>query len=357
MGNGLSPPGNGKAEPIPCYNRVKCPARSAVSKNINREEGKLLKYSLQRIVYMVIVFMIITCMCFVLIRMLPPAQLPAGDPHTAVIEARREAAGYNKPYMVQFGIFLKDIVTDFNWGVSDKLFFGQDVVKLFSQRMPATVIVNLYSVLFSIPLGIAFGIFAALKKNTWVDYTISTLTMVVISVPSFIYAFIIQYIFSYKLGWLPFLMKSGTDWFSPAMFVSMIPAIMSLGFGTIAAFTRTTRAELTEVLTSEFMLLARTKGLTKAQATVRHALRNCFVVVVPAIIGEFVSILGGSLIIEKIFSIPGVGRLTIDAINAQDYPIFMLTTCFYTAIGLVANLVVDISYGFIDPRIRMGSKK
>ena len=91
----------------------------------------MLKYSLQRIVYMV------------LIRMLPPAQLPAGDPHTAVIEARREAAGYNKPYMVQFGIFLKDIVTDFNWGVSDKLFFGQDVVKLFSQRMPATVIVNL----------------------------------------------------------------------------------------------------------------------------------------------------------------------------------------------------------------------
>lgn len=317
----------------------------------------MLKYSLQRIVYMVIVFLIITCMCFVLIRMLPPAQLPAGDPHTIVIEARREAAGYNKPYMVQFGIFLKDIITDFNWGVSDKLFFGQDVVTLFTQRMPATVIVNLYSVIFSIPLGIALGIFAALKKNTWVDYTISTLTMVVISVPNFVYAFIIQYVFSYKLGWLPFLMKSGTDWFSPAMFVSMIPAIMSLGFGTIAAFTRTTRAELTEVLTSEFMLLARTKGLTRAQATVRHALRNCFVVVVPAIIGEFVSILGGSLIIEKIFSIPGVGRLTIDAINAQDYPIFMLTTCFYTAIGLVANLVVDISYGFIDPRIRMGSKK
>ena len=166
----------------------------------------MLKYSLQRIVYMVIVFLIITCMCFVLIRMLPPAQLPAGDPHTIVIEARREAAGYNKPYMVQFGIFLKDIITDFNWGVSDKLFFGQDVVTLFAQRMPATVIVNLYSVIFSIPLGIALGIFAALKKNTWVDYTISTLTMVVISVPNFVYAFIIQYVFSYKLGWLPFIL-------------------------------------------------------------------------------------------------------------------------------------------------------
>lgn len=317
----------------------------------------MLKYTIQRILYMLLVFLIITCMCFVLIRMLPPAQLPSGDPHAVIVEARREAMGYNKPYMVQFGIFLRDVLTKFDWGISDKLFFGQDVLKLFVQRLPATVIVNLYSILFSIPLGIALGIFAALKKNTWVDYTISTLTMVVISVPNFVYAFIIQYIFSYKLGWFPFLMKAGTDWFSPSMFVSMLPAVLSLGFVVVASFTRTTRAELTEVLTSEFMLLARTKGLTKAQATVRHALRNCFVVVVPAIIGEFIGVLGGSMIIERIFSIPGVGRLMIDAITAQDYPIFMLTTCFYTAVGLVANLVVDISYGFIDPRIRMGSKK
>ena len=168
-----------------------------------------------------------------------------------------------------------------------------------------------------------------------------------------------QYLFCFKLGWFPLTLESldSASLFSWPMFRSMMPAIMSLGFGVVAGLTRYTRAELSEVLTGDYMLLARTKGLTRAQATVRHALRNCFVVVVPAIIGEFVSILGGSLIIEKIFSIPGVGRLTIDAINAQDYPIFMLTTCFYTAIGLVANLVVDISYGFIDPRIRMGSKK
>ena len=317
----------------------------------------MLKYTLQRILYMFIVFMIITLMCFVLIRMLPLAPLPAGDPHPAIVEARRESMGYNKPYLEQFWMFLKNIVTKFDWGVSDKLFLGQNVLDIFSQRLPATVIVNLYSIIFAIPIGIALGVFAALKKNTWVDYLISTLTMVVISVPSFVYAFLIQYLFSYKLGWLPFLMKAGTDWFSPAMFVSMLPAIMSLAFGTIAGFTRTTRAELTEVLTSEFMLLARTKGLTRTQATVRHALRNCFVVIVPAIFGEFIGILGGSLIIEGIFGIPGVGSLTLNAINGLDYNIFMLSTCFYTAIGLVAGLVVDISYGFIDPRIRMGSKK
>jgi ABC-type dipeptide/oligopeptide/nickel transport system permease component len=289
--------------------------------------------------------------------MLPPETLPPGDPHTAVIEARRQAQGYDEPYLVQFGIYLKDIFTEFDWGISDVLFFGQDVWTIFLERLPASMIVNLYSIILSIPIGIGLGIFAALKKNTWIDYTISTATMVVISVPSFVYAFVIQYVFSYKLGWLPFLMKSGTDWFSLEMFVSILAPIMSLSFGVIAGFTRTTRAELTEVLTSEFMLLARTKGLTKAQATIRHAMRNCFVVVIPAIFGQFIGILGGSLILEKIFAIPGVGGLTLNAINGRDYAMFMLTTVFYTFIGLAAGLVVDISYGFIDPRIRMGSKK
>ena len=317
----------------------------------------MLKYALQRILYMLMVFLIITCMCFVLIRMLPEAPLMPGDVHSEIIAARREAMGYNKPYMVQFGIFLKNVVTDFDWGVSDKIYYGRNVVDVFMEKLPASMVVNFYSIIFSIPIGIGFGIFAALKKNTWIDYLISTLTMVVISVPSFVYAFLIQYLFCYKLDIFPFLVKSGTDWFSWDMFVSMVPAIMSLSFGVIAGFTRTTRAELTEVLTSEFMLLARTKGLTKAQATVRHAMRNCFVVIVPAIFGEFIGILGGSLIIEKIFSIPGVGDLSIRAINGLDYPIFIMTTCFYTAIGLLAGIVVDISYGFIDPRIRMGSKK
>ena len=317
----------------------------------------MFKYAIQRFLYMLLVLLIITCMCFILVRMLPANTLPAGDPHAAVVEARRQAQGYNEPYLVQFGIFLRDIFTKFDWGLSDSLYFGQNVWDNFVELLPASMIVNFYSIIFSIPIGIALGIFAALKKNTWVDYMISTLTMVVISVPSFVYAFVIQYFFSFKLGWLPFLMKSGRDWFSAEMFISILAPVMSLSFGVIAGFTRTTRAELTEVLTSEFMLLARTKGLTKAQATIRHAMRNCFVVVIPAIFGEFIGILGGSLIIEKIFSIPGVGGLTLAAINARDYPIFMLTTVFYTAIGLAAGLVVDISYGFIDPRIRMGSKK
>lgn len=317
----------------------------------------MIKYAIKRVLYMCLVFFIITLMCFVLIRMLPLPTMPPDDIHYEVIMIRREALGYNKPYLEQFAIFLTGVFTKFDWGLSEKLYTGRAVVEVFLEKLPASMIVNLYSILWTIPVGIALGILAALKKNTWVDYTISTATMVVISVPSFVYAFLVQYVLCFKLRLFPLVMKGGTDWFSWPMFVSMVPAILALSFGVIAGFARTTRAELTEVLTSEFMLLARTKGLTRAQATVRHALRNCFVVIVPGIFGEFIGILGGSLIIEKIFSIPGVGGLTLNAINAQDYNIFIMSTCFYTAIGLAASLVVDISYGFIDPRIRMGSKK
>lgn len=316
-----------------------------------------LKYVAQRLVLMFFTVLIITMMCFILVRMLPPVELPPGDPHTAVIEARRAAAGYNEPYLVQFGIFLKDIFTEFNWGLSEVLYFGQPVAQKFIEKMPATMIVNLYSILFSIPIGIALGIWAALKKNTWIDYAISTLTMVVISVPSFVFAFVIQYVLSFKLGWFPFLMKAGTDWFSWDMFVSMLPAVMSLSFGVIAGFTRTTRAELTEVLTSEFMLLARTKGLTKAQATIRHAMKNCMIVILPAILSNFIGIMSGSLVIEKIFAIPGVGGLYLNSINGRDYNLFILISCFYTVVSLLASIAFDVSYGFIDPRVRMGSRK
>ena len=316
----------------------------------------MVKYTIKRILYFLLVFFIIMLMCFVLIRMLPLPQLPPGDPHTKVLQMRREAMGYDKPYLMQFAIFLRSVITEFDWGLSDKLYFGQDVWSIFAAKLPATIVVNLYSIILSIPIGIGLGIFAAVRKNTWIDYLISTLTVVVISVPGFVYAFVIQYIFCYRLQWFPLVMKTGTDWFSPEMLRSMAPAILALSLGVIASFTRTTRAELSEVLTGDFMLLARAKGLTKTQATIRHALRNCMVVIVPGIFGEFLGILSGSFVIEQIFAIPGVGSLTLNAINGPDYNIFMLSTAFYTAIGLLGGLVVDISYGFLDPRIRIASE-
>ena len=222
--------------------------------------------------------------------------------------------------------------------------------------MPPTILLNIYSSLFAVPLGIALGIFAALKKNKWQDHFISTTVMVFISVPSFVYGTLVLYLLCHKLNWFPKTMADGYDYFTWRMFKSMIPAVLSLSFGSIAGYARGTRAELTEVLTSEFMLLARTKGLTKSQATVRHALRNSMVPIFPSIIGEFISVLSGSLVIEKIFSVPGVGDLYLKAINSGDYDFFMMLSAFYLLVSLVAGLVIDLSYGIIDPRIRMGAR-
>lgn len=316
----------------------------------------MFKYVLKRIALMIFVFFVILTMCFVLVKLLPQTEAQQFGKDANLIQQRREALGYNKPILVQYGIFLKRSVAGGDWGISETLYRGQEVWDVFISKLPATLMVNIYSMLFSVPLGLLFGIYAALKKNKWQDHIISTLVMLFISVPAYVYALLIQYVLCFRLKLFPLQMNSGHDYFSWSMFVSVVPAVMSLAFTTVASLTRYTRAELSEVLTSDFMLLARTKGLTRGQATVRHALRNSMVPVFPIILGEFVSILSGSLIIEQIFGIPGVGQLYLNSITALDYNFYMLLTAFYTLIGLVSGIVVDISYGFIDPRIRMGER-
>lgn len=315
-----------------------------------------IKYICKRIALMFFVFFVILTMCFVLVKLLPQRDAQQFGKDMNIILQRREALGYNKPIMVQYLIFLKKSVFGGDWGISEVLYLGQDVWGMFVSKLPATMMVNIYSMIFSVPLGILLGIYAALKKNRWQDHVISTAVMIFISVPSFVYALLVQYIFCFKLQLFPLQMNAGSDYFSLSMFLSVVPAVLSLGFGSVAGFTRSVRAELSEVLTSDFMLLARTKGLTRAQATLRHALRNSMVPIFPMILGEFVSILSGSLVIEKIFGVPGVGQLYINSINGLDYNFFMLLSAFYTLIGLTSGIVVDISYGLIDPRIRMGER-
>ena len=319
----------------------------------------MIKYVIKRILLMLMVFMIIISTCFVLVKLLPSKPAEQFGKDMALIEMRHELLGYNKPLIEQYFIFVQRSLIGMDWGVSETLYTGQDVWGKFMEKMPATVVVNVYTMIFAVPLGLMFGIYAALKKNKWQDHFISTAVMVFVSVPSYVYAFLVQYFLCFKLQWFPFQMKAGYDYLSWETFVSLVPAILSLGFGTIAGLTRYVRAELTEVLTSDFLLLARTKGLSRAQTTVRHALRNAMVPIFPMILGEFIGIMGGSLIIEGIFGIPGVGPLYVSSITTTppDYNFFMLLTAFYTIIGLASGIVIDLSYGFIDPRIRMGSKK
>ena len=321
----------------------------------------MAKYVLKRVLLMLFTLFIITTICFVFVRLLPP-NLPEGGTaaQAEVYKQRFEALGYFEPIPVQYFIYLKNIFTKFDFGTSWFVSRNKPVTELLFNRMPPTIMVNLYSLILSTPIGIALGILAAIKKNKWQDHVLSTLVMIFVSVPSYVYAFLVQYIFYFKLGWLPqtvySLHDAGGSWFTGKMFVSMILPILALSFGSIAGLCRFTRAELTETLTSDYMLLARTKGLTRAQATIRHALKNAMVPILPSILSGFIGIIGGSMVIEQIFSIPGVGDLYLKAIMMRDYDLFMLDTIFYTFVGLLSGIVIDLSYGFLDPRIRMGEK-
>ena len=346
----------------------------------------MFKYICKRLGLVLMTFTIIFVMCFVLIKLKPIDMNTVGIGQDAdKLRRLLEARGYLKPIPEQLFLYLKRIVLDLDFGVGVYIpqYSGQPVWGVFIEKLPPTILINVYSSLLAVPVGIVLGIFAALKKNKWQDHFISTAVMVVISVPSFVYASLLLFILCFKLPvdlQLPKSMLSLPDivslfpekglqyipltfnwdlYFNWPMIKSMLPAVFAMSFGSIAGYARFTRAELTEVLTSEFMLLARTKGLTKSQATVRHALRNSMVPIFPSIVGEFISVLSGSLIIERIFSIPGVGALYLSAINATpvpDYDFFMMLSAFYTLIGLVAGLVIDLSYGVIDPRITMGAR-
>ena len=329
---------------------------------------------MKRIGLMLMCFAIIMLMCFVLIKLLPFSVtagltedknklyfklIDRGYIEDPVYNSAGDIIDFKKvPILKQLGLYLKRIFTEGDFGIGVKMasYRNKSVLDVFVKHLPPTILINIYSSLIGVPIGLGLGIFAALKKNKWQDQVISTGVIVLISVPSIVYALLILYLFCFKLGWFPQRMAKGYDYFSWKMFHSMLPAVFSLCLGSIAGYARDTRAELTEVLTSEFMLLARTKGLTRGQATVRHALRNGMVPIFPSIIAEFISVLSGSLIIEQMFSIPGVGGLYLESITVLDYDFFMFLSGFYCIVGLAAGIVVDISYGFIDPRIRMGAR-
>lgn len=334
----------------------------------------MFKYILKRVGLMLMCFCIIMLMCFVLIKLLPISVSGAATDDlnkfyfeleerryitNLQYDAKGNVIGFdNVPILEQLGLYLMRIFKygDFGMGMKMAGYRNKPVWDVFLSRLPPTILINVYSSLIGVPIGLGLGIIAALNKNKWIDQVISTSVIALISVPSIVYALIILYVFCFKLQWFPLRMDAGTDYFSWSMFRSMLPAVFSLCLGSIAGYARFTRAELTEVLTGEFMLLARTKGLTKRQATVRHAMRNAMVPIFPSILSEFVSVLSGSLIIEQMFAIPGVGRLYLDSITAMDYDFFMLLSGFYCLVGLLAGIVIDISYGFIDPRIRMGAR-
>jgi oligopeptide transport system permease protein len=260
------------------------------------------------------------------------------------------------PVITQYFNWLANVFLRWDWGTSTAISVNVPAIEIIARKLPYTIRLNFIAIFTSVPFGLILGIIAALKKNTRVDYSISTLIMVFISVPSFVVISLLMGFFAYNLRILPSQWPPDSAPLFNIVLGFVIP-VSALSFGTIAGFARVTRAELTEIISSDFLLLARTKGLTKSQAVVRHALRNSLVPLVPSIIGQFIGILSGSIVLERLYGIPGIGDLFINAINLKDYNVVMVDMAIFVIIGLFATLLVDLSYGIVDPRIRMGAKK
>lgn len=290
-------------------------------------------------------------------------ELPNEDPTAGKFIDRLEVGiqgtryFYQTPIHKQYFIWLKNIITEWNWGVSTFINPGNSAGSIIMKKLPTTIKINLWSVVFSVPLGLLLGIWAALKKNKITDHVISTSIMIFTSIPSFVLISIMMLLLCYRTGWLPTQWPSSLTATAAEKFKGYVLPVLCLSFGSICGYARYTRAELCEVMSSDYLLLARTKGLTKNQAIVRHALRNAMVPILPSILAEVIGLLFGSMILEQLYGIPGTGKLYVQAINTQDYNVLFVDMALYTIIGLLSSVFLDISYGFIDPRIRMGAKK
>jgi len=258
-----------------------------------------------------------------------------------------EKYGLNDSVGVQYLNYLKKAATG-DFGVSFQ-YDNKDVLGLIIPRLGPSAEIGLYAMIIGVTLGIILGVIAAVKQNTWVDYLATVFSVLAISVPSFVLAVLLQYFLAVKVQWFPVAGWEGIDY-------AVLPAI-ALSAGVIATIARYIRSEMIEVLSSDYITLARAKGNSTTKVLFGHALRNALIPIITLIGPMTVGILTGALTIETIFGIPGLGDQFVRSIQMNDYPVIMALTVFICALFVAVLFIVDILYGIIDPRIRVQGGK
>lgn len=256
----------------------------------------------------------------------------------------REALGVNRPFLEQYFSFIQGLFTG---DLGNSFMGGTPVSQLISLALPATLWLAFAVMLVSIVLSIPLGIQAAVKRNTWVDQSIRVLSLIGLSFPNFWLALMLVLFFSIYLQWLP---ASGmNDWKSYVM-----PAL-TMGVILTATNVRLVRTSMLETLQSQYIMVARAKGLSERTVLYKHALRNCSIPLITYFGLQFGGLLGGIVIIERVFNWPGLGTLAFDAVAGRDYPVLQAVITLLSFVIVGVNLLVDIAYGLIDPRIRTES--
>ena len=305
----------------------------------------MLRYIVRRLLLTVPVLLGVATLVFALIHFIPgdPAQAILGEGATQEEVAQlRTRLGLDRPLIVQYGAFLKGVMRG---DLGQSLRNGQPVTAQILQRMPATAQLALASMAVAVLVALPLGIIAAVWKGTWIDHGAMTLSLVGISIPNFWLGPLMAIVFAVQLGWLP-VGGRGT----PAHLV--LPSV-TLGAALAAILARMTRASLLEELSEPYVLAARAKGVSRTRAVLRHAFRNSLIPIVTILGLQFGVVLTGAVITETIFAWPGIGRLLIQSIGFRDYPTVQGCVLLIAVTYVGVNLITDLTYGFLDPRIRV----
>lgn len=319
----------------------------------------MFKYFLKRFGLMLIVFVISVFLFFLFIKMMPDYHKAMPGDEDLYYQILYEREGWGKPIPEQFLIWVRNIFKYKTFGYSN--YWKMDASLVYFRKFPATIMFQLAPYILSTLLGITLGIVAGLKKNKMTDHVISVGVMILISVPSFVVAVLAQYFFVWRWKLFPQPWVATPSEIEELGFLWIVktyalPTIIMTITGS-AGWARSIRAELTEQLTQDYMLLARSKGLSHRQATIRHALKNALVPFAPSIFLGFVGLLSGSMIMERLFRVDGTANIYLTAFQNKDYPVLLLIVVFTNFLGFILSILGELSYTLMDPRMRVGSGK
>ncbi len=309
-------------------------------------------YILKRVLATIPVMAIVAIFVFLLLRLTPgdPAAILAGDAATpAQLERIRDSLGLNDPLLTQFTTWMGQLLRG-NLGTS--LLSNTPVAGMIADRLGPTMNIALMTIIISVALAVPMGVIAAWRHRTWVDFLVMSFSVLGFSVPVFVIGYILIQIFAIDLKWVPVQgYKSPSEGLGPFFSRAILPSL-TLATIYIALIARMTRASMLEVLGEDYIRTARAKGVRENVVLFRHALRNAAVPILTIIGTGFALLISGVVVTESVFNIPGIGRLTVDAILARDYPVIQAMILLTAGIYVTVNLLIDISYSFFDPRIR-----
>jgi peptide/nickel transport system permease protein len=312
----------------------------------------MLAYAIRRVLATIPVMLVVALFVFSLLYIAPgdPAAIIAGDQATpADVERIRASLGLDRPFLVRFGEWLWQVL---HGDLGTSIFTNLPVSHMIAQRIEPTLSLMILTLVLSLSLAIPMGVIAAWRQGSWVDRLVMLLSVLGFSVPVFVVGYLLAYIFALRLDWLPvqgFTSISQGLW--PCLRSLILPSV-ALGLIYIALLARITRATMLEVLSQDYVRTAKAKGVGSRQILFVHALKNAAVPIVTVIGIGFAALIGGAVVTESVFAIPGLGRLTVDAILRRDYPIIQGVVLLFSFVYVLINLGVDLLYTVFDPRIR-----